>query len=290
MHDVCEQGRQPIRRDVKRHAALLLLGLALGGCGRQHADMAADGGGAAPAPAPLPALPAVPQLSASAGNALAYEHDVRIELPAGQIAERIAAVRNACQSEQVGTCTLLSVEQEGGRNASGSVSVRVVPEGIEPLVQLGGQDGDVAARSTRAEDLAQQIADTGLAQARLQKEHARLLELQQRRDLAVTDLLALSKRLAEIEAESQQTQQQAAQQQRRIRTQLLTLNFRSTSGEQGRGEIAEAAAEFGQDLSSSVAFVIRAVAALLPVAVLALIAGWLLLQAWRWRARRRRMA
>ncbi|AEQ95821.1 hypothetical protein XOC_1653 [Xanthomonas oryzae pv. oryzicola BLS256] len=30
--------------------------------------------------------------------------------------------------------------------------------------------------------------------------------------------------------------------------------------------------------------------ALLPVAVVALIAGWLLLQAWRWRTRRRRMS
>lgn len=92
------------------------------------------------------------------------------------------------------------------------------------MVQLAGQHGDVAARSMRAEDMAQQIADTNLAQARLQKEHARLLELQQRRDLAVTDLLAVSRRLAEIEAEAQQTQQQAAQQQRRVRTQLLTLN------------------------------------------------------------------
>lgn len=121
------------------------------------------------------------------------------------------------------------------------------------------------------------------------KEHARLLELQQRRDLAVTDLLALSKRLAEIEAEAQQTQQDAAQQQRRVRTQLLTLNFRGTGGEQGRA-IAEAAAEFGQVFASSVAFVIRAVAALLPVLVLGLLVGWLLLQAWRWRARRRRMS
>lgn len=37
------------------------------------------------------------------------------------------------------------------------------------MVQLAGQHGDVAARSMRAEDMAQQIADTNLAQARLQK-------------------------------------------------------------------------------------------------------------------------
>ncbi|PPU35425.1 MULTISPECIES: DUF4349 domain-containing protein [unclassified Xanthomonas] len=265
-------------RRLRRYAIALLVGWGLSGCARPPAEIGADGG--APAPAP----------PAAQGNALAYEHDVRIELPADQIDQRIASVRTACQNAQFGSCALLAVEQEGGRDASGSVRVRVVPDGVEPLVQLAGQHGEVAARSTRAEDLAQQIADTGLAQARLQKEHARLLELQQRRDLSVTDLLALSKRLAEIEAEAQQTQQDAAQQQRRIRTQLLTLTFRSTGGEQGRGEIAEAAAGFGQVFSSSVAFVIRAVAALLPVVLLAAIAGWLLLQAWRWRARRRRMS
>ncbi|WP_024939745.1 DUF4349 domain-containing protein [Xanthomonas arboricola] len=267
-----------MRRRMQWYAVGLLLGWALSGCARPPGEMAADG--SAPAPAP----------PAAQGNALAYEHDVRIELPADQIDQRIAAVRTACQSAQFGDCALLAVEQTGGRDPSGSVSVRLAPDGIEPMVQLAGQHGDVAARSTRAEDLAQQIADTGLAQARLQKEHARLLELQQRRDLAVTDLLALSKRLAEIEAEAQQTQQDAAQQQRRVRTQLLTLNFRGTGGEQSRGDIAEAAAEFGQVFASSVAFVIRAVAALLPVLVLGVIVGWLLLQAWRWRARRRRMS
>ncbi|MCC4587756.1 DUF4349 domain-containing protein [Xanthomonas melonis] len=262
---------------VSRHAVVLLIGWMLAGCARPQGEMAADGASAAP-PAPV-----------ASGAALAYEHDVRIELPAGQIGERIAAVRSACQSAQYGTCALLTVEQNGGRDPGGSVSVRLVPEGVEPMVQLAGQDGDVAARSTRAEDLAQQIADTGLAQARLQKEHARLLELQQRRDLAVADLLAVSKRLAEIEAEAQQTQQEAAQQQRRVRTQLLTLRFSSTGGEQGRGDIAAAAAEFGQVFAASVAFVIRAVAALLPVGVVAAAIGWLALLAWRWRQRRRRM-
>ncbi|PPU75850.1 MULTISPECIES: DUF4349 domain-containing protein [Xanthomonas] len=268
-----------MRPAMPRYPMVLLIGWALGGCARPQEEMAADAGAAAaPASAPV-----------TSGASLAYEHDVRIELPADQIGERVAAVRSACQGAQYGNCAVLTVEQSGGRDASGSVSVRLVPEGVEPMVQLAGEHGDVAARSTRAQDLAQQMADTGLAQARLQKEHARLQELQQRRDLAVGDLLAVSKRLAEIEAESQQTQQDAAQQQRRVRTQLLTLHFSGTWSEQGRGEIAEAAAEFGQVFAVSMAFVIRAVAALLPVGAVAAVIGWLVLLVWRWRQRRRRM-
>ncbi|MEG8100836.1 DUF4349 domain-containing protein, partial [Xanthomonas hortorum pv. gardneri] len=130
-----------MRRGVQRYAVGLLLGWALSGCARHSAEMAADGG--APAPAP----------PAAQGNALAYEHDVRIELPADQIGQRIVAVRNACQAAQFGDCALLAVEQTGGRDPRGRVSVRLAPDGIEPHVELAGQHGDGASRRTRGEGL-----------------------------------------------------------------------------------------------------------------------------------------
>lgn len=108
-------------RAMQRYATAMLLGWALCGCAKHRVEMAADGGAAAPAP------------PAAQGNALAYEHDVRIELPADQIGQRIAAIRTACQGAQFGDCALLAVEQEGGRDPSGRVSVRLAPDGIEPM-------------------------------------------------------------------------------------------------------------------------------------------------------------
>lgn len=82
-------------RAMRRYAATMLLGWALCGCSKHQPEMAADGGAAAPA---------------VQGNALAYEHDVRIELPADQIGQRIATIRTACQGAQFGDCALLAVE------------------------------------------------------------------------------------------------------------------------------------------------------------------------------------
>ncbi|MDZ5842702.1 DUF4349 domain-containing protein [Stenotrophomonas maltophilia] len=237
--------------------------LALAACAK--VEHAAGGGGAA-AEAEAVASPE--------GAFLAYEHDVQVQLDAETIAPRIQQVAQACQSAKFGDCAVLQVDQRSGDSPSGEVRVRIAPKGVEPLIGLAGEGGTLQSRTTRAEDLAQQVADTALTKARLEKEHARLLAYQDRGGLKIEDLLAISTRLSEIEAGVEQASKDAAQQRRRIDTQLLTLHFGTTSGERGRSEIGDALSESGSILSTSIAFLIRAAAALLPVAVLALIAGW----------------
>ena len=143
-------------------------------------------------------------------------------------------------------------------------------------------------RSTQAEDLAQQVADTQLTQARLKNEHARLLEYQQRKDLAVADLLAISQRLSEIEAGLEQANREAAQQRRRIDTQKLTIQLESTSSQRNRSEIGRAFGEFGDIFTTSLAYLIRVAAGLLPVLIVGGFMLWLA-RAW-WRRRRRHKA
>ena len=201
------------------------------------------------------------------GAFLAYEHDIRIQLDAKRISERVKAVSEACQSNRFGDCAVLQVGEEGGETRSGSIRVRIAPKGVEPIIALAGEGGDVASRNTHAEDLAQQVADTALTQARLQKEHAQLQAYQQRSDMKVADLLAVSQRMAEIEAGLEQANKEAAQQRRRIDTQLVSLHFEGPAGQRSRSEIGKAVSEFGSIFTTSIAFVIRAVAALLPVGV-----------------------
>jgi len=157
---------------------------------------------------------------------------------------------------------------------------------VEPIIGLAGQGGEVSSRNTHAEDLAQQVADTALTKARLEKEHARLLAYQDSRTITTADLLVVSQRLAEIEAGVEQANKDAAQQRRRIDTQLVTLQFHTPSGQRSRSEIGEALRESGAILTASVAFVIRAVAALLPVAVVLSVFVWIGLKLWRRRQRR----
>lgn len=255
-----------------RHGAVAgMLMLALAGCSnKEHVAADASAAGAVASPE---------------GAALAYEHDVQIQLDAAQIGPRVKQISDACQASRFGDCAVLQVGQQGGEYPSGSIRVRIAPSGVEPLIGLAGQGGDVASRNTQAEDLAQQVADTALTKARLQKEHERLLAYQDDKSIKIADLLVITQRLSEIEAGLEQANKEAANQRRRIDTQLVTVRFQAPSGQQGRSEIGQALREFGATLTTSVAFVIRAVAALLPVAVVAWLFGWIGLTLWRRRRR-----
>ena len=257
---------------------LLAAGLVLlaGACSerRQQAAEGFASGGAAAAPA---AADAAPQ-----DSFLAYEHDATVTLPADRIADRLQQAQEACTAGRFGECVVLNVHRQGGDWPSASLGVRIVPTGVEPMIALASADAELGSRSTRAEDLAVVVRDNTLAQERLRKERERLQEFQARRDLAVADMIALSKQLAETEAQLEAAERQGAQHRRRIDTQLLTLEFRPTASQANRNEIWLAIRDSGKTLASGVAWTIRAAAFLLPVLVVLLILVALV----RWRRRR----
>ncbi|KRG67149.1 DUF4349 domain-containing protein [Pseudoxanthomonas dokdonensis] len=245
----------------------LLIGLLmLAACSKQPSEMAG-------APAPAPMASAGAQV-AQPGQFLAYEHDVDIKLPANRIAERFAASRQACQQARYGECTVLEAYENGGDYPQAQLVVRIVPAGVDAFISSAAEGGSVGSRRTHAEDLAEAVQNNNVVLARLQKEHQQLTGFQQRDDLSVADMIALSGKLSEVEAQLQQAQQQAAQHARRIQTQKVTLDFRPPSGQSGRSEIREAVSEFSATLSQGIAWTIRAVAFLIPV----LLVGLLLLK------------
>ena len=253
-------------------AAAMLV--ALVGCGRHQAAAEAGAGVAGAVMSPE-------------GAALAYEHELDIRLDAAKIGPRVKQIADACQSARFGDCAVLQVGQQGGEYPSGSIRVRIAPKGVEPIIGLAGQGGEVSSRNTHAEDLAQQVADTALAKARLQKEHQRLLAYQDSKDIKLADLLVITQRLSEIETGVEQANKDAAQQRRRIDTQLVTVQFNAPSGQRSRNEIGMALSESGAILTTSIAYLIRAIAALLPVLVVGGIIGWVGLRLWRRRRARR---
>jgi hypothetical protein len=161
------------------------------------------------------------------GSQLAYAHDVQIRLAATRVAANLAKAREACTSQKLGPCDVLGEQLSAGEFPSGQLVMRAAPEAVGGLVGLAADGGEVAQRSTHAEDLAQAVADNGLRRKRLELQHAKLSEIMARRDAKVEDLIGLSARLASIEAELHAAEQEAATQQRRIATNLLTLNFQA---------------------------------------------------------------
>ena len=224
-------------------------------------------------------------LASPQGAMLAYEHELTLHMDSEAIAARMRQVQDSCQQASFGDCAVLEVRQNGGDETGGRIRMRLAPAAVEPTIAQASAGSVVGARNTHAEDLAVQMADTQRSLDRLEHEHARLMEFQQRRDLAVADLLQLSSRLAEVETELGQLRQSKAQHQRRVDTQLLTLDFSGTTAGLGHGQIGQAVSDVGALLAGSVAFLIRAVAVLLPVGV-AIGGLWLALR-WWWRRRRR---
>ena len=222
--------------------------------------------------------------AAPQGRYLAYEHQVDIELDAELLAQRLAQSQAACQQARFGACEVLEVGQHGGDQPSARLVVRIAPAGVEPLIAAASAGGEVGSRSTHAEDLAQAVADNALTRDRLQREQVRLQEFQKRPDLAVADMIALSQQMAQVEAQLQAARQESAQQERRIDTQKLTLQFQPPGLQSGGGEIGRAVRDFVSILATGTAWTIRAIAFLIPVALLV----GVLLALWRWRRRRHR--
>lgn len=224
---------------------------------------------------------------AQAGAFLAYEHSVGIELDKAVIAQRVTDTRQACTSGRFGACDLLGIEQGDSNYRAGSLRVRIVPEGVEPLVALAGDGGKLLSRQTHAEDLAQAVSDNNQVRERLQRQYKTLEQFQDRKDLSVSDMLALAREMAEVQVQLDATSQEAAQQQRRINTNLLTLNF--SSEEQRPGRFSRIGDAFGNLLDNATDGTTKALEVLgYSIPFLIVLFPLALLVRWLWRKVTRR--
>lgn len=258
----------------------LLLAFLLAACGNDGASQAEMASGVAAS------APAVGDgMRKDAGQAfLAYEHEVGVSLPGDGIEARLRETQAACADARFGDCVVLNVHQQGGDWPNASIGMRLAPAGVEPMIALASAGAELGSRSTRAEDLAVAVRDNELARDRLRRERERLEEFQARRDLAVADMIALSRQLAEVDAQLEAADQAGAQHRRRIDTQLLTIRFSATRGQEARNEVVQALRDSGSILATGTAWTIRTVAFLLPVLV---VVGALVALFRRWRRRRR---
>jgi len=218
------------------------------------------------------------------GASLAYEHRVEIELPAEQIAPRALEAQRACLEQRFGDCAVLGVEEHRGEWVSASLTVRTSPQAVAQLLDVASEGGEVSSRSTRAEDLAQAVADTSAARARVKKTRAKLAAFAERKDLKIEDALTLSREMASLEVQLEQLARDAAQQRRRIDTNLLAIAFRPPGSATASNALVDALSDAGEGFLEGSAAVVEVVSFLAPFAI----ALGALIAAIRWWRRRRR--
>jgi len=250
--------------------ALLLLGAlqALAGCSKKQEVAPAPVGGE----------------RSKAGAMLAYEHVLRIRLPGAEIAGRLTAARQACETARFGACNVLRIEQA---EHDATLAVRIVPEGVEPMAKLASQGGTIGFRQTTAEDLADAVSDNRRQRDLLEKHAQHLTGLAARKDIAVADLIALSREQAAVESQLQSLQAVAANQQRRLDTNRLELHFADTSAYSRSGRIGDGFSGLLDETTEGVTDALGLLGYGLPFLILAFPLALLWLWLWR-RATRRR--
>lgn len=226
---------------------------------------------------------AVAGVAAKPGALLAYEHTVAIELPLEQLLSRVDNLRAACVDERFGACSVLAVSiTENAARPRATVTVRLVPDGVQSLIELAAQQGKIGSRQTRAEDLAVQVADTEQQIAQGMAQRQRLLEFRDRKDLAVTDMIALSSELATLDTRLADGNRASADQRRRIETNLLTLELTTPWQQESRTEkIGTAFGGFADSLTDGLSEAIELAGYGLPF--LLLLFPLALLWRWLWR-------
>jgi hypothetical protein len=218
-------------------------------------------------PEPAPGEPAAEQY-------IAYRHSLGLTLPKGQVDPMMAAHTEACRAAGTATCIVINsnVYSQDEDYASGNLSLRATPAWIETF--MGGVEadaeqsgGEVTQRSTSAEDLTRQIIDTG---ARLEAQktlQTRLLNLLERRDGELGELLQIERELARVTGQIESIEAQLKTLRLRVSMSSLDINYQTKvpafSGSR-ENPLGQAFGDFFYNLSGAIAAVITAFAIGLP--------------------------
>ena len=200
----------------------------------------------------------------------------------------MAAHVEACRTAGASTCIVINsnIYSQEEDYASGNLSIRATPDWIEAF--LGRVDaetetagGEVTQRSTRAEDLTRQIIDTGArldAQKTLQ---GRLLNLLERRDGELGELLQIEREIARVTGDIESIEAQLKTLRLRVSMSSLDINYQTKvpafSGSR-ENPLGEAFGDFFYNLSAAIAAVITAFAVGLPWILLLALFLWIWLK------------
>ncbi len=243
---------------------------------------------AAEQPAMSAAAPAIRQAAGESPqrkDTLAYEHTVYIELDRQVVPARLRAIESACADGKPAECTVLQVSLDTQQDVpSGFIQMRIAPQGVSAMIEAASQDGKLTNRSTRAEDLAQPIADTQRRLTLLSTHRDRLSEIMKSKDLKIDQLITVSKELSTVQTEIDALSTEQAHLRRRVDTELLTLYLRSPPAAYSSQQtpIRDAFRVFGSNFREAVGNVISFIAVVVPWLVIVLPGLFLLRAFWSW--------
>jgi hypothetical protein len=263
---------------------------------------AADAAGFAPAAASGPeAAQARPSLAGGISSApamMAYEYGYTLTAPQNRVRGLMAGHEARCRSAGAAVCQVIGsqVREQGKSELSGRLELRASPQWVAAfrtgLAQdVAKSDGRIVDSRVESEDLSRTIIDTDARLRAMTTLRDRLQNLLDTRPGKLADLIEIEQELARVQGEIDSAQSQLAHDRGRVATSKLTLDYESRNAlarDSVWSPLADAFGDFVQLMVGVIAFLIRAVAVLIPLGAI----GWLLAFVFRkplgrWRETRR---
>ena len=264
----------------------------------------------APFPAPMEAASADMRLAEAdteadgagadeSADLLAYSYDTTLRLPGGAVRDLLAAHRDRCQAAGARVCQVLLAESRGqDARVYGTLQFRAAPPyvasfraGLGEATEAAG--GSILSDSQSIENLTRAILD---ARARIEAQETlrdRLLDLLDRTDGEIGDLLAAERELARVHGEIESMLSQLRALEGRVAMNTVTLAYEPQPEALARGSgrrLGDAVRGFFGVLIDSLAGLVWFVAAALPWVVIGVPTLWLGVRFLRRLLRRRRTA
>jgi Domain of unknown function (DUF4349) len=195
---------------------------------------------------------------------LAYEHSLQLDASEERIPAIFELVRSQCDALAAESCAVLDSRIVSGNYPHAQIKIRAKPVAIQSIVASIGKEGEIAQRSTTAEDLAQPIADAAKQLEMLTDYRTRLESLRAKAVNDVDALIKVNKELATVQSELESATGRNAHLLRRVSTEVLSISIQPRNRGSFWRPISTAISEFGGNLAQGISFVVTSIAYLMP--------------------------
>jgi hypothetical protein len=265
--------------------ALLLLTTSLGVAGCTRREPAATSPSTAMPRQMLAGKMAQAARSSDSASTLSREHQVVVEVRAGDLEARFRGVADRCNADLAAHCTILQSDLSTGDMPAGQMRLRIDPSAVEDLISFATAGGKLVHRSTTVEDLAEAIQDTQTRLEMLTNYRKQLLELQAKAGTNIDAAIKIASELSTVQSNLESVAGEAAYQTKRTTTDIVALEFIVPARSAYWRPIRDALRDFIGNLSMGFSQAITAVAYILPWLLVMIPVLYLLRFLWRRRSR-----
>ncbi len=212
---------------------------------------------------------------------LAYEHSVTINLNSQDVLSVYNSTIDLCQTDIELKCSLLSANFNSNSYDFSTIQVRVIPSGVNTLINHIKTKGELTQQSTHIEDLTESYVETDKRIEMLTEYRNKLQQIQIQAANDVESLIKIASELTTTQKQIEATQNNKSRLEQRIDRDLLTINLSSNLREsqsfwQSIGSsIAEIPESFSYGLSSTIDEITYLFPWLLVIIILFILFRWL---------------